>query len=119
MEASHLKLGRLGERIACRYLMRRGFDILARRYEGRFGEIDIIAFDGEVIAFVEVKTRSTRDYGDPAEFVHWEKQQNLRRTAEQFIARYDLGEHSYRFDIVSVLAPGTEDQEVALYRDAF
>jgi putative endonuclease len=119
MTAPHLILGRKGERCACRYLIRQGFDILARRFRARRGEIDIVAFEKSILAFIEVKTRVSRDYGDPWEFVDWEKQQSLRLAGEEFIARHDLGQYTYRFDIVSVLAPGTESQEVILYRNAF
>ncbi|MBZ5499927.1 MAG: YraN family protein [Acidobacteriia bacterium] len=119
MPAPHLLMGRKGERIACRYLMRLGFDILARRYRARRGEIDLIAFEGTMLAFVEVKTRASREFGDPWEFVDWEKQQSLRLAGEEFIAHYDLGQYTYRFDVVAIVAPGTRDQEVALYRNAF
>jgi putative endonuclease len=117
--AEHLRMGRLGERLACRFLIRSGFDILARRYRAGPGELDIVAFEGETLVFIEVKSRATRGFGDPAEFVDWEKQQALRRVAEDFIARHDLGQFAYRFDVVSVLAPGTRDQEITLYRGAF
>ena len=109
----------MGERIACRHLYREGFDILARRFRGRWGEIDLVALDGETLAFIEVKTRSTRDFGEPWEFVHWTKQQNLRRTAEEFVSHHDLGRYSLRFDIVAVLAPGTSSEEIQLLKDAF
>ncbi len=114
MKAPHLLKGRKGERLACRYLLKEGFDILARRYQGRSGELDIIAYEGDTLVFVEVKTRSSRDFGQPWEFVDWQKQQILRRAAEDFIADHDLGQYTYRFDIVSVL--GTE---VTLFRNAF
>jgi putative endonuclease len=119
MAAPHLLEGRRGERIACRHLMRRGFDVLARRFQSRYGEIDIIGFDGNLLVFVEVKTRASREFGDPWEFVDWEKQQRFRRTAEEFIARHDLGQYAYRFDIVSVVAPGSSNQEIAHFRNAF
>jgi putative endonuclease len=119
MAAPHLLLGRKGERIACRFLLRQGFDILARRYQGRSGELDVVAFEKETLAFVEVKTRSSRDFGEPYEFVNWQKQQILRRAAEQFIADNDLGNYSYRFDIVAVVIPPGKGAEVQLYRNAF
>lgn len=109
-----MREGRRGERIACRYLMRKGFDILARRYRGRSGELDIIAFETDVLVFVEVKARRTRDFGEPWQFVDWQKQQKLRRTAEDFIADHDMGRYAYRFDIVSVVG-----NQVELYRNAF
>ena len=113
-EPLHLLAGRKGERLACLFLMRQGFDILARRFRGRHGEIDLIAFEGATLVFIEVKTRGSRDYGEPWEFVDWQKQQILRRTAEEFIADHDLGLYAYRFDIVSVVG-----KEVNLFRNAF
>ena len=114
MTAPHLLRGRKGERIACRFLMKQGFDILARRFRSRSGELDIIAYEDDMLVFLEVKTRSSAEFGEPWEFVDWQKQQTLRRTAENFIADHDLGQFAYRFDIVSVL--GTE---VTLFRNAF
>jgi putative endonuclease len=119
MVAPHLLQGRKGERIACLYLLRQGFDILARRYRGRSGEVDIIAFEKDLLVFVEVKTRRSQEFGEPWEFVDWQKQQILRRTAEEFIADHDLGQYTYRFDIVGVLAREKSRAEVALYRNAF
>ncbi len=114
MAAPHLLKGRKGERTAAIFLLRQGFDILARRYRGRSGEIDVIAFQNETLVFVEVKTRGSRDFGEPWEFVDWRKQQILRRTAEEFIADHDMGQYAYRFDIVSVLGSKAE-----LFRNAF
>ena len=114
MVAQHLLAGRKGERLACRYLLRQGFDILARRHRTRSGELDIVAFEGDTLVFLEVKTRKSRQFGEPWEFVDWRKQQILRRAAEEFIADYDLGQYAYRFDIVSVLG-----KEVSLFRNAF
>jgi putative endonuclease len=114
MVAPHLLRGRRGERIACRFLLRQGFDVLARRYRGRSGELDLIALEQETLVFVEVKTRTSRDFGEPWEFVDWPKQQILQRTAEEFIAKHDLGDYGYRFDIVSVVG-----DEASLFRNAF
>ena len=114
MLAPHLLRGRKGERIACRFLMKQGFDILSRRYRNRSGELDIIAYEGNILVFIEVKTRSSAKFGEPWEFVDWQKQQTLRRTAEDFIANYDLGQFAYRFDIVSILG-----KEATLFRNAF
>lgn len=119
MIAEHILTGRRGERIACRYLLRQGYDVLARRFRGRHGEIDIVALDGDTLVFVEVKTRASRAFGEPWEFVDWEKRQNLRGTAEEFIARYGMGSRTYRFDIVGVIAPGARDEEIALLRNAW
>ena len=119
MTTAHLLQGRRGERAACRFLLRLGFDILARRFTGRSGEIDLVAFEGDTLVFAEVKTRTSREFGEPWEFVDWVKQQRLRRTGEEFIARYDLGHYAYRFDIVSVVVSGSARAEIDLYRNAF
>jgi len=119
MTAEHLLQGRKGERIACRFLMRQGFDILVRGYRKGHGELDIIAFENEILVFIEVKTRSSQKYGEPWEFVDWRKRQILQRTAESFIADNDLGHYAYRFDIVAVLIPKGSKEEVQLFRNAF
>jgi putative endonuclease len=103
MTSQHLLTGRKGERIACRYLLKQGFDILARRCRSRSGELDIVAYEGDTLVFIEVKTRTSAEFGEPWEFVDWQKQQTLRRAAEDFIADHDLGQYAYRFDIVGVL----------------
>ncbi len=114
MAAPHLLQGRKGERTACKYLLRQGFDILARRHRSRSGELDIVALENGILAFIEVKMRSSREFGEPWEFVDWRKQQILRRAAEEFIADHNLGQYTYRFDIVSVIG-----KEAALFRNAF
>ena len=114
MTAPHLLRGRKGERIACLFLLKQGFDIIARRYRSSSGELDIIAYEGDTLVFIEVKTRSSAKFGEPWEFVDWQKQQILRRTAEAFIADHDLGQYAYRFDIVSVLG-----KQPTLFRNAF
>jgi putative endonuclease len=112
-------MGRKGERLACRFLMKQGFDIIARRFQARRGEIDLIAFEGDILAFIEVKTRASRVFGEPWEFVDWVKQQSLQQAADEFAARFDMGRYTYRFDVVAVVAPGTRHQEIALFRNAF
>lgn len=119
MVSKHILRGRKGERLACRFLMRRGYDILTRRYRRGSGEVDIIAFEEETLVFIEVKTRSSSKYGEPWEFVDWKKRHVLRRTAESFIADNDLGRYAYRFDIVSVLVSKGSEADVKLFRNAF
>jgi len=91
-----------------------GFDVIARGWRGRQGELDIVAFEGNMLVFLEVKTRTSVKYGDPWEFVGPRKQLILQRTAEEFIAEYNLGQYAYRFDIVSVAG-----RVISLYRNAF
>jgi putative endonuclease len=78
-------LGRLGERIATEHLRRRGFRILERNYRTRWGELDIVAFDGATIAFVEVKTRRAAAGRTPFESVHERKRDRVRRMASSWL----------------------------------
>ena len=76
--------------------------------------MDIVAFEDDMLVFLEVKTRASAQYGEPWEFVDPRKQLILQRAAEEFIAEYDLGQYVYRFDIVSVTG-----REIELYRNSF
>ena len=92
----------MGEEHACRELLRRGYTILARRYRSRYGEIDIIARDGEALVFVEVKTRSTERFGSPLEAVTPAKQRKVIRMAADYVGRSRLFTVACRFDVVGV-----------------
>src|SRR6266545_7454343 len=102
---ARVQLGKLGEDCACRELERRGYVILERRYRTRRGEIDIVATDGGVLVFVEVKARRGTAFGAPAEAVTWHKQRKLLQLAAAYIAAKRLPEVPCRFDVVSVSWP--------------
>ena len=97
--------GRLGEDLAHRYLRRHGCTIVARNYRPRSGagEIDIVAWQGETLVFVEVKTRVSAEFGTPDRAVDAEKQERVRRAARDYARRAGVEWDSTRFDIVSVL----------------
>ncbi len=80
-------LGERGERAAARHLKRQGMRILLRRYQTEQGEIDLIARDGDILVFVEVKARRQ---GVPVESVTLEKQRRLTNVAFQFLRKYNL-----------------------------
>ncbi len=90
-----------GENQVASYLTNRGFSILARNYTKLYGEIDIIASKANVIAFVEVKTR-TYHYLDPAEIITPAKQKKIIMTAHSFITSHDYHDKIYRFDVAFV-----------------
>jgi putative endonuclease len=113
-----LPLGRRGERAAEKYLRRHGYRIVKRNYRAAGAEIDLVAMDGDVLVFVEVKTRRSRDAGAPHEAVDERKQKQIRRAAEIFATRYREDEIEMRFDIVAVDASG-ERLEIELLRNAF
>ena len=98
-------LGQRGEAAAARYLRRRGMKIVARSSRLKPGELDIVALDGEVLVFVEVKTRRSAETGHPAEAVTPAKQRRLTRLAVTFMKRHGLLDRKARFDVVAVTWP--------------
>jgi putative endonuclease len=112
-------LGERGEDAAAKYLRRNGFSILARNARLSRYEIDIIAREGDTVAFVEVKTRESGSFAQPEVNVDFRKRQHIRRAAHTYIAKHGDDESYYRFDIASVLLPDDGQPEVTLYRNAF
>ena len=107
MTLARLSLGKEGEDLACRELRRRGYAVLARRYRTRFGEIDIIARDGDTLVFVEVKTRRSGRFGGAVAAVHVRKQRRLINMARSYLMGRRAAELPCRFDVVGVtLAAG-------------
>jgi len=95
--------GREGERIAAIALEGKGLVIVARNYAvHRMGEIDIIARDGEIVVFVEVKTRKNADFARAADFVGASKQQKIRNTALTWLIEQGESDRQARFDVVEV-----------------
>ena len=98
-------LGRSGEQLAAEHLERLGFEILARNHRTRWGEIDIIAFDGATIVFCEVKTRRAGRRGAPFDAIDRRKQLQVRETASVWLAetRSRPARAFVRFDAVGVV----------------
>jgi putative endonuclease len=95
-------LGQRGEAAAARFLKQKGLVVVARSDRGRLGELDLVAVDGRVVVFVEVKTRRSHDAGHPADAVDQRKQQRLTRLALTYLKRHGLLEYPARFDVVAV-----------------
>jgi putative endonuclease len=111
--------GQAGEALARRYLESRGYSILQANYRTRYGEVDIIARRGAVVAFIEVKTRSSRRCGEPFEAVGPRKQNQIRRLAAMWIAKHandrELRHCDFRFDVISIaLSPHEADEKSAI-----
>lgn len=94
----------LGEDAAAEFLVRNGMRVLDRNWRARFGEIDIVAMDGDTLVFVEVKARTREGAIAPFEAVDHKKQSRLRRLAEAYMAYRRPQFSSCRFDVVSVIA---------------
>jgi len=99
-------LGELGERIAARWLARKGWRVVYRRFRNGRRDIDLVMQRDETIAFVEVKARKGNEFGDPVEAVDHRKQRELTRSALVWIDRHGRAEEQYRFDVVGVLMDG-------------
>jgi putative endonuclease len=112
-------VGAYGERVAARFLVDQGMAILERNWRGTRGEIDIIAADGEVVVFCEVKTRRTESFGPPADAVVPVKVRRLRRLAAQWLSDHGMRPGKVRFDVVSVLPRPAGPAEVEHLRGAF
>lgn len=105
--------------MAIALLRREGYRILERNYRCPFGEVDIVASDGDTLVFIEVKTRRGTGYGYPSEAVTLAKRQRLRKIARYFLQHHGVGERvPVRFDVVAlVLSHGKSEAE--LIKDAF
>ena len=104
--------GMWGEALAAEYLRQRGCRLAAHSYHCRFGEIDLIAWDGDVLCFVEVKTRTNLSCGLPREYVTPKKQERLRKTAAWYLMVKDL-DCPARFDVAEVYAEGPHPQKAS------
>ncbi len=122
-------LGQQGERLAARFLLRCGMQVVAYNVRvpiGRtrtgarvYGELDIVAFDGPTLVFVEVKTRTTADFATPESAITPRKQARLVRAARRYRALIGPFDAPYRFDVVSiVVAPGRQPS-IRIFKDFF
>lgn len=113
------QLGLDGEQCAVEALLAQGYVILARRYRTRFGELDIVAREGDTLVFVEVKARRGMAFGLPEDAVHWRKRRRLARLAEAFLAEARLLDVPCRFDVVAIVWHDGRAADVQVFRHAF
>lgn len=97
----HRARGRLGEDEAIRWLKARGYRIVERNYQCRLGEIDVVAMEGEVLCFVEIKARATRAFGTAIEAVSLAKQRKIARVASWYLSRART-DAPCRFDVLAL-----------------
>ncbi len=117
--AAHLRLGRRGESLACRTLRTTGFEVLVRNYQGRHGEIDIVARDEETLCFVEVKTRRRSVNSTPGEAVGTAKRGRICAAAREYLRSIGMPAVPYRFDIIEIVLPRRGAIRIAHHRSAF
>ncbi|HVN07091.1 MAG TPA: YraN family protein [Bryobacteraceae bacterium] len=111
--------GRRGEDLAHRFLRRQGLAIVARNFRPRSGsgELDIVAWEGETLVFVEVKARASADFGNPGRAVDRDKERDLRRAAGEYLRRRGVTHDQARFDLVNIIL--ADPPEIEWVRDAF
>lgn len=115
--AEHNELGKEGEKVAVEYLQSKGYEIIQQNYQARKAEIDIIARKGDWLVVVEVKTRTSIDFGNPEDFVNKKKIKLLVKAIDEYVQETDL-DLEIRFDIIAVLKQGKEFS-IEHFEDAF
>jgi putative endonuclease len=112
--ATTIETGSAAESRAVQLLVRKGYRIVERNFRCRSGELDVVARDGDVLVFVEVRSRANADHGHAAETVDVRKQKQVARVAMHYIGLRDPVFAKSRFDVVAI----TGDDEV-LIQDAW
>ena len=112
-------LGRRGEDLAHRYLRSAGLRVMARNYRPNAGdsEVDIIARDGDTVVFVEVKSRTSSEFGSPERAIDAEKQKHIIRAARSYATRAGIAWNQVRFDTISITF--SEPPAIVHQQDAF
>jgi putative endonuclease len=103
--ARHNELGKKGEQLAVDYLIKKGYTIVQRNYRFQKAEVDIIAQIKDTLAIVEVKTRSTIDFGNPQDFVKPKQIQRLVKAVDEYVNLNKL-DVEVRFDIIAIVRQG-------------
>ena len=115
--ASHNELGIWGEKLAADYLRHKGYTIIERDWKSGHRDIDIIATNGEVVVFVEVKTRRNRVFGEPEEAIDYRKLQHLRAAINHYVKSKCI-HNSIRMDAITVVGtPEENEPEITHIKD--
>src|SRR4030081_2885097 len=124
MSAARQVMGRTGERVAERWLTVHGWEIAERRFRNGRRDIDLVATraeregTGRTVAFVEVKTRASADFGGPVSAVNWRKQRELSRSAKVWMSRFQRPGDTFRFDVIGVIL-GSDKVRIQHVENAF
>jgi putative endonuclease len=102
MTDTRRQLGDSAEALAARYLEKKGYRVLARQFRKTFGEIDLICQDGNEVVFIEVKSRTSSEYGYPEQAVTPEKIGHILKVGESYLNKKNLQESPWRIDVVAI-----------------
>lgn len=105
--ANHNELGKKGEDLAVSFLIKEGYDILERNYTFQKAEVDIIAQKEDILAVVEVKTRSTNVFGNPQDFLKPKQIQRIVKVVDNYVTSHQL-DVEVRFDIIAIVKNGNQ-----------
>lgn len=114
---SKKQIGNLGEKIAEVYLLEKGYEIIDRNYFSQYGEIDLIAKISDQLIFVEVKTRTNENFGNPEDAVHKKKLERMISTAHCYFEEHDLPECVWRLDLISIKIFKDGNHEIIHFED--
>ena len=125
--SAHLERGRRGEELAAAYLEQQGYELVAANFTLPVGrnlrgaivssEIDLVAYEGATLCFIEVKTRASNWFAEPQANVTRRKQRQVTRAALAYRRFFGLEDHPHRFDVVSVVLPANDDPQSQLQVD--
>ena len=122
MTKARQTMGLRGEHVAAKWLTVHGWEIAERRFRNGHRDIDLVATRseqaGRTIAFVEVKTRASEDFGGPTAAVSWRKQRELSRSAKVWMSRFQRPGDNFRFDVIGVIL-GPQNVRVQHVENAF
>ena len=113
------QLGSLGENLAVDYLISRKYRILERNFRNRIGELDIVASKDGMLCFIEVKTRTSEEYGDPLEAITPGKQRKIILMAQSYLNARGLDDLQVRFDVMAVDFKNPTDYTIQFFENAF
>ncbi len=115
---THLTTGIVGEKLACTFFEQKEFVILHTNWRYGRCEVDIIASKKNVLHFIEVKTRSNKDFGLPEESIHEKKMNNLKQAAEAFLHKYSEWKY-IQFDVLSIIIDANNNHEYYWIEDIY
>lgn len=117
MKPSTVSVGQQAEALAVSYLEQQGYRLVIKNYRCRLGEIDIVAYEGETLCFVEVRSTDVDDFGGPLATVNQRKQQHIIRVARHYLVTHHQTDAFCRFDVLGIIRK--PELKIMLVRGAF